>query len=143
MRTGKWPIYSWFTYLKWLFSIAMFVYQRVMDYNTVEPCITIYSLSNIGFHGVSLGLMGHSWCLGFAWDLMGKSSKCWCHGICQKRGYKKYPFPRSFQTLPNIKHGLVTETTKICDHGMGVFNMNGGWDHIIVRHLYNVGPPQL
>ena len=25
----KWPIYSWFTQLKWWFSIAMLVYQRV------------------------------------------------------------------------------------------------------------------
>ena len=27
----KWPIYSWFTYKKWWFSIAMFVYQRVRE----------------------------------------------------------------------------------------------------------------
>ena len=29
----KWPIYSWFTYCKWWFSIAMLVYQRVSQFD--------------------------------------------------------------------------------------------------------------
>ena len=27
----KWPMYSWFTYSRWWFSIVMLVYQRVQD----------------------------------------------------------------------------------------------------------------
>ena len=35
----KWPIYSWFTYTKWWFSIVMLVYQRVLFYLFGGCCI--------------------------------------------------------------------------------------------------------
>ena len=55
---GKWSIYGWFLYLKWLFSIAMLNYQRVpgpmfrqtqMMLNI--PCISMhtYSMTQLSF----------------------------------------------------------------------------------------------